>query len=1168
MPIMMEPPTGPEDLQFYSSGAMNAGINVNAADITIGPDAINSLPLTKNTYNFSAGRQAGWTTRYGIFPVPGHNSYANGDLITAGFMTGYTMRNVVSAEQSQTAISPTYYDVYDRRTFLMGAVTVALPIGQTIAGSTVPLLYWISFRKDKSDLVRLDLMPSTEVIATGHQMGIRSHFEAGIGSGTAVLSVGATNQTSDATVDPQESRTMQAIDRLGCANEQALRYVPTSYDKKYIHFTQVQSTISTNINEAICFNNDTDNDPGAKPGIGYFDSAGAPFWVTDKPQKKQITFDVAVSAGLNPKKWSNKWFMSTTAGDLVPAPMVSRSSVFGGLASAVTTAGGSLDFHNVSTAYKLYGAYAHTASGGASDHFRNKVYFCRFNDQPMTVPITVLGMVMDKPLIALWNPFIKDSTEQTADLSAVVTMGNDFVQWIDPTDNIFKAQTYQTTNGDGTGTASYKETWASGGVAIAKQTCWANAPAFVFGTNTANVIPDVGGLLMSNKTYEYAYSIYNVLNGKESNVGVPASAFIGTDSSAIQVYQSVSGAGLTLFTLENLFPIVSCDNYEGATGTTLAGSMFGQFIGGMVNKTINWVNLMTPINYLYYRLYYREKGSFEWLFAGQHSFAKIAYDRYTEAIYIGKTDAIGPTGGQPGAFNDYSDLPTDNYIDVTNFRGRLFWLSRGQVVWSRSDDLLSYPARCSAPAPAGEFRGMIPHFFYGQAAQAGRLVFFASDGNYEGRFTGEFIQDQVRVSATAQPIAVDVDGTDFKIYPRSTDTAFSGRSAVVAEGILYFMGPTGIWRDNGVDPAKRITPAIEPDYFDCFDPSKTDEFFAYYNKKSREVLFFYRPNPNRTDLNPNSFLTKAWVYSLRTENMPQGYVDGILGAWTQYGYNSLIDWAQDLDLTRFETPVRGGGTRTLIGARADASGTVSRPYFHDDDCDGGDYEPGTEMMVKAIQTPDSTTVRLVLATGFSSTILTALVDGTTQIAVKLSSTYGEMVSTANIDGIYTVKAHNVGAGTIDIDNTGLETVIAQTFTLAQYFPIFVAGYHDVACTFQTNYLSPKGIYRYMLTRYLHMLIKPIKQLLGSGIPTGTAQWEPNHQQSANTSTKIFSVYPLNSRETTTQVMLDVPSSDMQAEAQAVRTTLTYNQIAGRWTLFAATHYYEDRGADETKYYQQ
>ena len=1164
--MMMNPGQAVDGLRIYVAASLNAGININAADITIGAQAINQMPFTANTFNWSAGRLAGWTTRYGINPVPGHNSTEDGPVITQGALKGYPLRNIVAAEQAQAAHPYPDYDVYQLRSYILGAIIIALPVGTN--NSTVPMLYWMSVRSNGS-AHRFDLVPSTEKISGGQQMGLRSHLEAPVGGGTAIISTGsAVNPSGGLHNAPEFARAMQAIDRLGVFNLRDLRDITPagSYDAikaiKYVRYAVLQSSISTNMYDAVSLPITTGPGGTTTPYNAYFSNLGAPFWLTSTVKKnKSISFSVLPTTASNPKKiWSGNCFLSQNSGDLNYTSQSNRSVNIFSPSAAEIAASGQLLYAGVSKAYITTGT-----NGGST------FYYSQYGEQSVNIPISVVGIIANKPIISLWNPYLRDSSESltTADNVPVVG-GNDFVQWIDPSKNIFSASPVDTLDTSNSATAYYTEQGDSGAQLTKKQTCWGCAPVYAFPTKTANVINTVGGILANNTTYEYAFSVYNILTGKESNVGSPARAFTGAapTSGGIAIQVKTAGPNAAFASqIGFLFP--------GLLGYSLGGTTPSMWYSQCIYNSQNYVSGSMPINYLFYRLYFREVGSFEWLSAGQYSFADVYANTNNNPIYIGVNNSgAAGVGGQPGGFNDFSDLPTDEYIDVASFQGRMFWLTRGQLCWSRSDDLLSYPALNFAGAPAGEFRGMLPHFFSGQAQQNGRIVVFSSNGNFEGRFTGNLIQQQVRVSPTAQPQAVYVDGSDFVLSQRGSETALSGRSAVVAEGVLFFMGPTGIYRDDGVALPKRISQDIEPLVFESYDKTTTDEFFAYYNRRSGEILFFYRPDPNRPDLNPQGYLTKAWVYSLRTESFgnPSDLVDfkgqtvgDNPGAWSQYGYNQLIDWAQDLDLTRFETVPHAPGVRTLIGSRRAGSATVSRPYYHDDDCSGGDYRPGDEMMIKEIQRPDAATVRFILAGGYSATILAAIAVGT-KIAIQNSTVYGDMPTAANVDGYFVVKAK--GAGYVDIEASGsLPAVAAQTFTPAQYFPMFVDGFHGVNCVMQTHYLAPEGIFTWHALRWLHILIKPVPTQQGSVIPYVTAKWEANHQQVTSTATKNLNLLALNTRETTTQIMTDIPSNNMEAQGQAVRTTLTYNQLAGRWTFYMVAGYYES-APNDTKMYQR
>jgi hypothetical protein len=297
------------------------------------------------------------------------------------------------------------------------------------------------------------------------------------------------------------------------------------------------------------------------------------------------------------------------------------------------------------------------------------------------------------------------------------------------------------------------------------------------------------------------------------------------------------------------------------------------------------------------------------------------------------------------------------------------------------------------------------------------------------------------------------------------------------------------------------------------------------------------------------------------------------GAWSQYSYKYNIDWAQDIDLTGFKTASKSAGSRTMIGMR-NSDGTISRPYFHDDDCEGGDFYPDGEMMVKTISLVTANTIlRLTLATGYSSTVLAGISAGT-YIAIKGSTSYGGLPSATNIDTYCQVLAK--GSGTIDVSITNFSAasqayLIAncpKTFVNATFFPIFVAGFHDILCTIPTNSLAPMGIEAWNMFRYLHMLLLPVASTQGPGIPTATASWQCNHYSNSVVDTKTFPLTKLNTGEISTQIVMDLTSTKMNAEGQGIAFTISYNQLAGRWTLYALTLFYAHKGTMNLMMYQR
>ncbi len=1168
-----------EKLDKVTISNLVAGIQDQAPDIIVG-DNITLLPLNSDSINWSFGKRVGMTTRYGIWPIAGHATNEEGDTaITNGPMNGKTLRGLMASEQAVAANGTN--DLYSLRTNCFGCIILQLPVSNDrYSGAknskTTPVAYWLNARQNAlTTAYQIDLCPSTEKINTGFQMHVASNFEAGIGSGSAVFSKQGT-ETSESTL------AMHGIDRLHTVSLSNLRKVkyPVSGTEgipKFIRWTVLQATIDTNITEFVAWrataNATHDWASVIAPNIGMpddvtFQALGMPYWMKSiSIDKKNISIDAHLSASnaLNTsEKAQAKAYFSTNVGDLNATYTTCRGDT-DLLTGYLPTSTGILNLSSLGT-YKISGIAINPTNvtgwnvNGTSFTPTTQV-FIRTNDQPLQVPISVVAMVVqNKPVIALANPYLRDSTEDISNPTSYA--GNDFLQWLNPTNNFYKPRVYNTyESAAADGITPYTEAWPT--TATPVQTCWGYAPKFVHGLITTNVTTSNAGGLKAKTVYEYAYSIYNAMTGKESNVGVPAKVFVDADGSSIVISTSGQYHGYAVSNVRLQFPGLS--------------DVFAEVSPTPFN---------IPINYLSYRVYYREVGSFEWLFAGDHSFAKVYFDNNSQAIFIGSGSNVGLPGGQPGGYIDNSDLPEDEYSDVTSFQDRLFWLTKGMVRWSSSNNAFVYSLRNYAACPAGEFRGMIVHYFAGQAKQDGRLVIFGSEGTYDLRRSDTFQYQQVRVSASAPPVSVPLEGSDIVVSTRGSDTAFSGRCACVAEGVVYFWGSTGVFRDDGVGLPVRISQGIEPSLFETYDRSKTTEFFAYYNKRSREILFFYRP------IDTSIYQTLAWVYSVRTEafSRSQGMISNIdtgtglnnpAGAWSQYGYKQLIDWAQDIDLTGFETPTKVGGSRTLIGSRSSSVATVSRPYFHDDDCEGGDYYPGGEMMVKTISIPVAGTLRLAFALGFSQAIINASPVGT-MISIKGSSSYGGLPAATNIDTYCQIT--NKGAGYIEVAIASFSAATQaylvatltppalppapKTFVNATFFPVFIAGYHDIMCNIVTNSLAPMGIEAWNMFRYMHILLLPVATTQGAGIPTASASWECNHYSNPTPDLKNFPLTKLHSGEISTQVVMDLTSTKMNAEGQGIAFTISYNQLVGRWTLYAFTLYYAHRGTMNLMMYQR
>lgn len=1147
-----------KEMQHALIGNLVAGIQDQSPDIIVG-ERITQLPLTTKSYNWSYGKRVGLTTRYGIMPVAGHASKENGDTVigAASYLTGRTFKGLTALE-SGTTQAPNVNEVYGSREHCYGCMIVQLPVGQSPASTplqTRPVAYWINTSLVSTG-VRLDLCPSSDVSAS--TLSIVSNFEAGIGYGTATPSY-VDNGT-------EINKTLRSVDRLHTSDLAKLREINVaayaSYLPLFMRWTSLQTVLDTNIVEFAGKRPAGDEgtswqmDLPAAPETANFTNIGHPYWIDDVNSQKRplsIATQLGDCDGTDfTLRGAFRGFFSTQTSDMSATPSTDHNATGGSLLCQIT------------------GWDGVTAGGGV---YINPTYynFFKTNDFIKKIKCTVFAATLNnKAYMVLFNPNLRNSANGGTP-AAPLGQGSDFAQWVDPTNNFYKPLEFNTTtlNSDVLSSGSYTEKW-SGVASIAKQTCWRRAPVFIHGTATGNVVAAAvnSGGLKAKTVYEYAFSIYNALTGKESNVGVPAKAFVDADGSSIIVHHGFKPLG------------TAGSAFTGKDATKW--SQFPTIADLYANYGAN-TQAAVPKNYLSYRIYYREVGSFEWLFSQEVTFASLYHNPFSGDIYIGSDSAIGLPGGQVGGYVDNSDLPVDEYIDVTGFQDRLFWLTKGMLRWSSADNVFVYSIRNYAACPGGEFRGMLTHYFSGQAQQDGRLVVFGSEGTYDIRRTDQFQYQQVRVSASAPPVSVPLEGSDLVVNIRGSDTAFSGRCACVAEGILYFWGATGIFRDDGVGLPVRISSGIEPTLFENYNRSKTDEFFAYYNKRSREVLFFYRPKTIDATL---GYKTLAWVYSIRTEMWPS-----TVGAWSQYGYKNLINWAQDLELTGFETPAKIGGTRTLIGQSLAAGGAlttrVSRPFFHDDDCDCGDFYPTGEMMVysvKTIEIPPGTPARLrfTLTLGSDGNVFTAAILDKI-ISVKASSDYGGLSSTNNVDGYYKIvdKGNDGTRNYLEIDLSNFTAAkkaaivayftVEKFFTNAQFFPVFTEGTaysHEIICTIDTNSLAPMGIEAWQIFRYVHMLFLPVQSWQGAQTPTVAFSWNCNHYYKATPSTKSFQPVAINAREISTQVVMDLYSQEMSAEGQGLQINIQYNQLIGRWTLYTLALFYSPRGLMNLQQYQR
>lgn len=649
--------------------------------------------------------------------------------------------------------------------------------------------------------------------------------------------------------------------------------------------------------------------------------------------------------------------------------------------------------------------------------------------------------------------------------------------------------------------------------------CFYAWPVFVRGTalSSANGVALGGansGVLRANTTYEFTYSIFNKRLNCETNVGSPVKIQTGTnDFIGLQLFTSTFNGGgviLTPAALRNT-------NDEGILPWPGIGSFTS--VGGSFH-----------INYLEYRFYYRPEGSQSWLpalfvDAAQYWF----YPSWTPMMAC--TGAIGGLpGGEPGGFQDYSPLPADTYDCVVMYKSRAFWFSSKSVVFSLLSNVFAYAGRNTASCPTGSFHGALVQAYYGQADQDARLVVFGTDATYVGKFTGQQQEVPVTVSAASGPINFALDGTDFILNIWTSITAFSYRSAVVAEGILYFWGPQGVFKDDGVNPLARISIPLEPTIFGLYDPSQTLNISCTYNQTTKEVYWFY----------PSTTSTVSQVLIWNT----------VANTWLFGQMRGQVDAAQQL---KVDTAIPTAGSRTLLLGRASSSGSSQRAYFFDQNNLACDMFPGSELMVKSISTPSAGLRRLTLAAGDS--VLTGVAAGDV-IALQQCAAYANGALSTPSDFMAVVAAVNSGARTLDITlPTGATLDASATIgSNNQFFPIWHAagtkgiisgiGLNAFAYNIDTKFWIPSGMSYWAYWLYMHLVFKLYAFLPGPAPTVAFSYATPISGTNIQTDTLTF----VNNSANNFQVLHSNAPGQSNFEGQGLKMTFSGIQLANSWIL--------------------
>lgn len=592
----------------------------------------------------------------------------------------------------------------------------------------------------------------------------------------------------------------------------------------------------------------------------------------------------------------------------------------------------------------------------------------------------------------------------------------------------------------GTNTSDYFEN--PGDNLTSTPNCFSHWSDFVPGTAMLPAFaggPQLGpvdtGVLRKNTVYEFTYSIYNKRLGFETNVGAPVKFQTGVNDFV----------SLVLF------------DYSAATNRTLYANQMlghGQFMpypSSNFNFASTYQSPGFYMNYLEYRFYVRQLGANDWLACGQIDAPKLWFYPYNKfSVCTFNAVPLG-TGGTPGGYNDYSPLPDDQYTCVVQYKNRAFWLSDKQMIFSLPNNLFAYPGRNSFSSSGGDYRGAIVHNYPGQAEQDSRLVVFTTKGTFVGRFSGERTPQYVSpsIDGSVPPQALPLDGSDFALDPWTSVTAFSFRSAVVAEGILYWWGPQGIYRDDGVSTPTKISIELEPTILTEYDASAKDQITAAYNPNTKEIVWVYTPNP----LLNSPYPSQSIIFNTITGDFDRGI------------YNGKIDWIAPL-----QTDGSDGwnGHRTLIGSRESAAGTVQRAYFHDQYCRSGDIFPKRDFAVKEISTPSVGSKRLTLAAGFDAAKLATVAVGD---LVALQGIRYYITGTSDTDMLAKVSAIDTGTGPIDFVLPAGAVLADAVLTQDQYFQVYLGPTNGFSYQWQTNYWTAGGLNKFFYFLWIYFTAK-------------------------------------------------------------------------------------------------
>ncbi|UOF77066.1 hypothetical protein [Caudoviricetes sp.] len=652
------------------------------------------------------------------------------------------------------------------------------------------------------------------------------------------------------------------------------------------------------------------------------------------------------------------------------------------------------------TPYTTFGAANRTVSRLTTPSFVNGTALGGLVFDPLNKhnsSYRLLALCSDNPVGAIFQDGFK-------------TSGGEYISWVNFSDNKLEPQSIRTLNESGT---SYTED------GVPKATCWKYFPDFDSTTALTsssssawdgNIHVRLGaansGVLIKNTIYEIAFSMYDARLDWETNVGTPAMFLTGSDDAvSIHLCRRKETTAVNAQVCPNSMNI-PFPPFSYSTGT--------------------------KINWLQYRVYFRERGTFEWRPAGAVWFSEL-YDATRLYFAFCEGDDVALPGGQPGGFNDYSLLPRDSWKFNVVYRDRLFWISDKQLIFSNRNSPLTYPARNSISCPTGEFKGMLVHAYYGQSQQNARLVVFSTDSMYIGTFTGELIQQPVQVSVDSVG-TFPLDGSDFVLDLRTSITAFSSKAAVVVEGILYFWGSQGVFMDNGLEVPVKVSQIVEPWLESIYDSTNTDYIHCVYDATTKDITWFYIPKDAVTKVTEP---THALVYNVKKNT------------FHRLKFNQYITSAQSVNIQPASSSKDLVGQRTIIYSKLLPANTINRAYFYDSQCKCGDTTPTTEFLVKEITAPSTGIRRFILESNVNQAVINGIKPNDAVYLIQAEKYTGD---SNYVSGKYTV--HAVGTGYIEVENSTLPT---GSLTNGNFIPLQTDD-QGIDYALVSRYWAPAGLY--------------------------------------------------------------------------------------------------------------